>query len=230
MKFLLRQFTEVFKIKNAQGLPPVLIGGQAVNYWAELYSDEEPGLLKWQPFTSEDIDFQGDRKDAQAIASHLGRTPLYPRPVEMTALAGMIPLHLGGFRSQIEVVRSVPGVPAILLQKAALEATWERYKIRVIDPISLLCAKAHLALKVPQEKRHDAEHLAIMVLCVRAFLRRALQKVEDGGMPVRDWLGAAEERWRFRSQPWEQRRRAVLTSTGVSRCRCWKFGAPPTNE
>jgi len=192
MRFSLRQFTEVFKIKNAQGLPPVLIGGQAVNYWAELYADEEPGLLRWRPFSSEDIDFQGNREDVQLIAAQLGRVPLYPRRVEMTALAGMISLQLGDLKSQIEVVRSVPGVAANLLQETALEATWEQYKIRVIDPISLLYAKAHLALKVPQDERRDAEHVAMMVLCVRAFLRRALFEVEQGGMPVRGWLGAAE--------------------------------------
>jgi len=121
MKFSLRQFTEVFKIKNAQGLSPVLIGGQAVNYWAELYLDEEAGLAKWRPFTSEDIDFQGERKDVQLIALQLGRRPAYPHPVEMTALAGIIPFQLDGIKSQIEVVRSVPGVPAKLLQETALE-------------------------------------------------------------------------------------------------------------
>src|SRR5579863_8473275 len=94
MRFSLRQFTDIFKVKNAQGLAPVLIGGQAVNYWAELYLREEGGLAKWMPFTSDDIDFLGDRKDAQVVASQLGRTPIFPRPIEMVALAGMIPFPL----------------------------------------------------------------------------------------------------------------------------------------
>jgi hypothetical protein len=138
MRYSLRHFTDVFKIRSANGEPPVLIGGQAVNYWAELYSTEEPGLIKWQPFASEDIDFQGNRQDVHAIASQLGRVALFPRPVEMTALAGMIPLRLGDLNSQIEVIRSVPGVPGNLLQETALEAIWEQHRIRVIDPISLL--------------------------------------------------------------------------------------------
>jgi hypothetical protein len=192
MRFSLRHFTDVFKIRSANGQPPVLIGGQAVNYWAELYSNEEPGLIKWRPFASEDIDFQGTRQDVHAIASQLGRVALFPRPVEMTALAGMIQLQLGDLKSQIEIIRSVPGVPATLLQETALEATWEQHRIRIIDPISLLCAKAHLALKLAQEERRDGEHLAIMVLCVRAFLRSALGKVEGQTMPVRGWLAAAE--------------------------------------
>jgi hypothetical protein len=192
MSFSFRHFTEVLRVKNANGQPPVLIGGQAVNYWAELYSIEEPDLLKWRPFTSEDIDFQGNREDVRAIGVQLGRAPLYPRPVEMTALAGMIPLQLGNLKSQIEIIRSVPGVPTKLLQESALESAWEQYLIRVIDPISLLCAKTHLALKVQQSDRRDVEHVAIMLICVRAFLRGALLKVEGGVMPVRGWLAAAE--------------------------------------
>jgi hypothetical protein len=192
MRFSLRHFTEVFNVRNKQGAPLVLIGGQAVNYWAELYSTEEPGLAKWQPFTSEDIDFQGSREDVRAIALQLGSVAIFPRPVEMTALAGMIPFKRGDLKSQIEVVASVPGVPAKLLQETALEATWEKHQIRVIDPISLLCAKAHLALKVPQKGRRDADHLAIMVLCVRAFLKEASYKVDGGSLPARNWLAAVE--------------------------------------
>ncbi len=192
MRFSLRHFTEVFNVRNEQGAPPLLIGGQAVNYWAELYSAEEPGLAKWRPFTSEDIDFQGSREDVRLIALQLGLAPVFPRPVEMTALAGMIPFKRGDLKSQIEVVSSVPGVPAKLLEETALEVTWENYRIRVIDPISLLCAKAHLALKVPQKGRRDADHVAIMVLCVRAFLRGALSKVADHSLPAHNWLAAVE--------------------------------------
>jgi len=68
----------------------------------------------------------------------------------------------------------------------------EQYEIRVADPISLLYAKVHLTLKVSQKGRRDADHLAIMVLCVRAFLRMALPRAERGEMPVRGWLAAAE--------------------------------------
>lgn len=192
MRYSLRHFTEVFTVRNKQGVPPVLIGGQAVNYWAELYSTEESELAKFQPFTSEDIDFHGSREDVRLIALQPGLSPVFPRPVEMTALAGMIPFKRGDLESQIEVVSSVPGVPTKLLKETALEATWENYHIRVIDPISLLCAKAHLALKVSQKGRRDVDQLAIMVVCVRAFLRGALSGVEDKSLPVHNWLAAAE--------------------------------------
>jgi hypothetical protein len=93
--FFLRQFSEVFKIRDAEGQPYVLIGGQAVNYWAEHYLSANPQLEKLQPFTSEDIDFKGGSADVQRIARQLELAPGYPSKVQMTALAGFIPFQIG---------------------------------------------------------------------------------------------------------------------------------------
>jgi hypothetical protein len=108
--FPLHQFSEVFTIRDAAGRPYVLIGGQAVNYWAERYLAIEPQLKPLQPFTSEDIDFKGGRDDVQRIARQLKLTPAYPYMVQMTALAGTIPFQIGGLKSSIEIVRRIPGV------------------------------------------------------------------------------------------------------------------------
>jgi len=103
--FTLQQFSEIFQVRNPAGLPYVLIGGQAVNYWAERYLADEPELRKHLPFTSADIDFRGDRDDVQNIAGQLELQPVFPHKVAMTALAGVIPFRIGRFASNIEVVR-----------------------------------------------------------------------------------------------------------------------------
>lgn len=36
--FTLQQFSEVLQIRDDAGQPNILIGGQAVNYWAERYA------------------------------------------------------------------------------------------------------------------------------------------------------------------------------------------------
>jgi len=105
MGFSLRQFSEVFKIRDATGQPYILIGGQAVNYWAERYRAIEPQLEALQPFTSEDIDFKGDQADVRRIATQLDLRPSFPPMVRMTALAGSIPIQISGLKSNIEVVR-----------------------------------------------------------------------------------------------------------------------------
>jgi len=190
--FSLQQFSEVLRIRDAAGKPYVLIGGQAVNYWAERYLTSEPRLEQLQPFTSEDIDFKGGTDDVRRIAQQLDLTPTYPHKVEMTALAGVIPLRIGGLRSNIEVVRRIPGVSGSV-EALAIQAEWNGKTIRVLDPVSLLACKLNLVARVPQEERRDVTHLKILVPCVRAFLREFLQRVERGQIPARHWLGPANQ-------------------------------------
>jgi hypothetical protein len=190
--FSLQQFSEVLKIRDATGQPYLLIGGQAVNYWAERYLATEPQLKSLQPFTSEDIDFKGGSADVQRIARQLELAPGYPPKVQMTALAGVIPFKIGGLKSNIEVVRRIPGVSGSV-EALAVQAEWNGKSIRVLDPISLLACKLELVASVPQEKRQDVPHLKILMPCIRAFLNEFLQQVERNEIPARHWLGAANQ-------------------------------------
>jgi hypothetical protein len=192
VRFSLQQFTAVFDLRDGEGQPYVIIGGQAVNYWAETFMEKEPELAQWLPFTSKDIDFQGDREDVLRIAKVLGVRAQLPGSREMTALAGIIPFRIGGLQTSIDVLRRFPGMPNANIQKWALTAVLGDRKIRVLDPLSLLDSKLYLALKVDQSARRDVEHLRIMLLCVRAFLRETLRGVEAGTLPARGWLGALE--------------------------------------
>jgi len=190
--FSLQQFSDVFKIRNATGQPYVLIGGQAVNYWAERYLAAEPELQKYLPFTSEDIDFKGNHDDVQRIARQLALHPSYPPKVALTALSGTIPFQIGDLKSNIEIVRRIPGVSESV-DELAIEAALDGRSIRVLDPVSLLACKLELVASVPQEKRRDVAHLKMLVPCVRAFLHEFLEQVEIGQLPVRGWLGAANQ-------------------------------------
>lgn len=190
--FSLQQFSAVFKIRDAAGQPYILIGGQAVNYWAERYLSTEPQLKPLQPFTSEDIDFKGRSEDVQRIAWQLELPPSYPPKVQMTALAGTISFQIGGLKSNIEVIRRIPGL-SDSAATPAIQAVWDGKTIRVLDPISLLACKLKLVASVPQEKRQDAAHLKILLPCVRAFLGELLQQVELGQLPAKDWLKIANQ-------------------------------------
>lgn len=190
--FTLQQFSEVFKIRNQAGEPYLLVGGQAVNYWAERYLPHEPELEKLRPFTSEDIDFKGTREDVARIAGQLNLTPGYPVTVAMTALAGVIPFQIGDLKSNIEVVRRIPGTTNSL-EALAFQAEWDGKILRVIDPVSLLACKLELVATVSQEKRRDVLHLKMLLPCIHGFLTDFLQRVEQGEVTARDWLGPASQ-------------------------------------
>lgn len=163
-----------------------------MNYWAEQYLSSEHELKSLQPFTSQDIDFKGNRDDVRRIAEQLKSSPNYPPRVAMTALAGIVPIQVAGEKSVIEVVRQIPGISSSK-QTPAVEAQWEDQTIRVLDPISLLASKLELVATVPQADRQDVPHLKILVRCVRAFLRDVLQQVEIGHLQARDWLKVANQ-------------------------------------
>jgi hypothetical protein len=42
----------------------VVVGGQAVNFWADRYSPDKPELLAYRPFTSRDLDLLGSMANA----------------------------------------------------------------------------------------------------------------------------------------------------------------------
>src|SRR5215471_7756624 len=57
-------YAQLFQAFNECGAEVLVVGGQAVNFWAEVLHEEEPELLQYRPFTSADLDLL--RPDAQA--------------------------------------------------------------------------------------------------------------------------------------------------------------------
>ena len=192
MAFSLTQFLGAFEVHDDSGKPYVIIGGQAVNYWAETYLRSEPELAAFVPFVSKDIDFMGGRNDVLKVARQLQLAVKFPHKKLMTAFAGAALFKIGDIQANIEFVRTVPGVSAGEVRKWAVAAERDGKSIRVIDPVSLLACKLDLALTVDQTNRRDGEHAQILLLCSRAFLREILHGVEAGELPARGWLAAAE--------------------------------------
>ncbi|MFO0589009.1 MAG: hypothetical protein U0441_15775 [Polyangiaceae bacterium] len=68
----------------------VLVGGQAVNFWAERYLDRVSELHLHGPYSSKDIDFCGTRAALIECARQLGGKALLPEPFEPTPNAGQL--------------------------------------------------------------------------------------------------------------------------------------------
>ena len=189
MKSLYRldQFDRVLALRNRDGLPYLLIGGQAVNFWAGLYAVRESALADLKPFTSEDIDFKGDRSDVEHMAAQLKLRAVLPGKVGMTALAGSIPFTWGDIESNIEVVRVVPGAPQNV-ESRAIQVEANGQTLRVMDPVSLFVSKLELCSTVSQENRQDIRHLRILVHCVRHFLGDMLIGAAENQIDSRTWL------------------------------------------
>lgn len=57
-----------------------LVGGQALNFWADRYSGAAPELDSYGPYTSKDVDFFGTVDAARKLATSLGGGVRVPRP------------------------------------------------------------------------------------------------------------------------------------------------------
>ena len=54
----------VFDEREAEAL---IVGGQAVNFWAEVFEEEEPELQRYRPFTSADLDLHRPAVSARSL-------------------------------------------------------------------------------------------------------------------------------------------------------------------
>lgn len=68
----------------------VLAGGQAVNFWASYYQDRVSELAAEAPFTSNDIDFCGDKRAVRVCAERLKGTARIPTMDDVTPNSGTI--------------------------------------------------------------------------------------------------------------------------------------------
>jgi hypothetical protein len=204
-RFALDQFGDIFDLRDSRGNPYLLIGGQAVNYWAERYLSVETELKGFCPFMSADIDFKGNRSDVDRIAKCLNRPAHFPHKIEMTAFAGAIPIQIGEHRANIEMVRMIPGVNEEQADATAVSVDWHGKLLRVLNPILLTACKLELAFTVSQDERQDLTHLRIMIPCVRGFMRELLADVESGAQSAKGFSAAANTMWKLATSARGQR-------------------------
>src|SRR5882672_3958516 len=107
--FSLEQFDAALSVAHGNGKPFLLIGGQAVYFWAKSYLSEEPSLEQWRPFTSKDLDFQGGRDELVQFAKKMGVVARFPHKKEMTAWAGVAQITVAGETTSVDFLRMMPG-------------------------------------------------------------------------------------------------------------------------
>jgi hypothetical protein len=67
-----KNLREILLQLQPEQLDVVLVGGQAINFWAELYYPKIESLSQYLPFASEDLDFLGGRLEVLSCQKILG--------------------------------------------------------------------------------------------------------------------------------------------------------------
>jgi hypothetical protein len=157
------------RILELAGLEMILIGGQALAFWAAYYSVPAPPIA-----VTKDVDFLGTRADVERLARGLEAKAMYRRRRDLTLLAGQVEKSLpGGDYINIDVLSRVYGnVSAASLAKRAPLAESPAGAFRVMHPLDVLQGRLeNLYGLIEKQDEHGIAQLQLAVATVREFLK-----------------------------------------------------------
>jgi hypothetical protein len=157
------------RILELAGIEMVLVGGQALAFWAAYYSVPAPPIA-----VTKDVDFVGTRADVERLARGLEAKAKFRRQRDLTLLAGQIQKDLpGGDYISIDVLSRVYGnVSTESLAKRALVAESPAGRFRIMHPLDVLQGRLENVYGlVEKQDEHGIAQLQLAVAMVREFLR-----------------------------------------------------------
>jgi hypothetical protein len=168
-------------ISQMTGTEVVLVGGQAVNVWSEIYASSEPRLQSYLPVTSKDVDYQGTATAvadcAQRINGCAVRSPAF-NDGRLGHVKWVDPL---GFQREVDFLDSVSGLRRGEVASNAVPVEQLGVLVQVIDPVRCMISRAHNVIRIARkyDNPHGNAQLEASVLCAGVFIRKTL----DEGYP-----------------------------------------------
>jgi hypothetical protein len=157
-----------------------IVGGQALNLWAERYAPGWPDLVAYGPFTSKDLDYFGYRKAAQKLAAALGGRMLVPRPDDHTPNTALVIATIDGREVEIDFLSNVMGVRANALERDAVELLVSltdggSLAVPIMHPLH--CLQSRIANIVALGRRDEAalRQLAAAPIVLQAYIDEMLR-------------------------------------------------------
>ncbi len=156
----------------------VLVGGQALNVWAETYASQDPALAEQGPFTSKDIDFQGDQQAVRLCADRLGGRPLVAQLDDHTVNTGVV-LYVDdlGLERSIDFIDAPLGLKADEVRRLAIPFEVLDAKDQptgmdflVMHPIHCLESRVHNVMGLGHDTRKHLSQLRATIIVARHFL------------------------------------------------------------
>jgi hypothetical protein len=185
----------------------VLVGGQAVNFWASRYEARAPELAREAPFTSKDIDFCGDQRVVRLAAERLGGRPRVATFDDATPNSGTVVfVDSAGAKRTLDVVSAPFGLDADEVHATALcvdinddAGAPTGVSFYVMHPVLCMESRTHnvVGLAGSYDTEQGKRQLRASIVCAREFLRDLLDGRMDADEPVRAVLKLNERVFRF---------------------------------
>lgn len=163
----------------------MLVGGQAVNLWAEVYHARIPALLEpLAPFVSKDCDLHfRSRSQPEQLAREVGWRFV---PTEgVGQILGRLHHESGAI---IEILACIRTAIADQIEREAVDGALDGLVVHVLNPASMLREKVSLAVEANQTGRQDAKHVQILAPCCLCFFEDLAEAVPARELTGRDLL------------------------------------------
>jgi hypothetical protein len=161
----------------------VLVGGQAVGFWVDVYAARDPELARLVPLASKDIDFCGDVRAVRICGERLaGRTRIASMDdhTPNTGVVTFVDAH--DVERTIDFIDQPHGLrardvyrmalPIRVLDDAGLPTD---VAFRVMHPAHVMESRVHNCVGLPgYQSAHALKQLGASVACAREFIRDML--------------------------------------------------------
>ena len=172
---------------------PLVVGGQAVNLWAEIYSSFIPDLEAFEPFVSKDADIFGSRELAQALSQQSGWECKFIESKDSIVVAVLSKTPTPGSTFTVEVLREVNGLSDDDLALSQIIERSDGSRVRIPSPLVLLRAKLYnLASLTLNERPQDRKHVRMLAHIVPAYMREIGEGVRKGDLSPEVLAGALQ--------------------------------------
>ena len=163
---------EILKACSADGL---LVGGQALAFWADFLAVALPPILS--SGVSSDADFIGDAALARKLARALRWNEWFPSMDDATPHTAKVTKRAaGGGVKQVDFLSGVAGLDTRALERRAVDVEVpEIGRVRVIHPVDVLESRIqNLHLLAEKRTKAGIAQALLAVDVARAFIRRTI--------------------------------------------------------
>lgn len=178
---------DVLRVALAVGVhdDAFVVGGQALNIWAEYYASRSSELSEFAPYTSKDIDYFGHQAAAKKMATALGGRIAFPPVGDSTPSTAIVTALIDGREISIDFISHVLGVLDRSLKNgvveivAPLQSTDGEVLISIPVMHPLHCLQSRIAnVLSPATKRRDdtaLRQLHAAPIILREYINEAIE-------------------------------------------------------
>lgn len=158
-----------------------VVGGQALNLWAEHYAQSAPELHAFRPFTSKDIDYFGQKEVAIKLANALNGKLRLPDIGDATFQTAAVEAEVNGVHIQIDFLNHVLGISRgieagvvdliIPYTQGGAKAT---VTVRLMHPLHCLQSRVANIIKLRRTDEIARRQAEAAPIVLRAFIADAL--------------------------------------------------------